>query len=124
MITVGTLRKKTVLEAKEMVDGCSRRSCTCVKPSTRLGDRSRSGNWGSVGGSGVHYRRGLDRCNSLAPCGVLLWRPSVILPRLDGLLDRIQSIRGNIYPEIWDADPLYEVEQELIALLKDIKGVI
>jgi len=41
--------------------------------------------------------------------------------RLEALLARIQRLRRNLYPEGWDADPLYYVEQELESLLNDLK---
>lgn len=58
----------------------------------------------------------------MRPCGVLLWqaRPPII-PRLESLLSRIQRIRANLYPAGWTADPLYQIEQEIKALLQNIK---
>ena len=41
--------------------------------------------------------------------------------RLEGLLARIQRLRRNLYPEGWDADPLYRIEQEIVNLLDDVK---
>ena len=42
-----------------------------------------------------------------------------IIARLEGLLARVRQLRQNLYPEGWDADPLYRVEKDLELLLKD-----
>lgn len=60
---------------------------------------------------------------------LLKWHPSDLLPepgpdvrvRLEALLARVQRIRKNCYPEGWDADPLWRVEQEIAGLLNDMK---
>jgi len=44
--------------------------------------------------------------------------PWVDVPaRLEALLARVRQLRQNLYPPGWDADPLYEIEQELEKLL-------
>jgi hypothetical protein len=42
--------------------------------------------------------------------------------RLSAVLAYIQRLRANLYPAGWDADPLYQIEQELVGLLKDLDG--
>lgn len=41
--------------------------------------------------------------------------------RLSAVLAYIQRLRANLYPAGWDADPLYQIEQELASLLDDVK---
>jgi len=46
---------------------------------------------------------------------------SDVKARLEALLARVQRIREGCYPADWDADPLYEVEQEVVSLLQDMR---
>lgn len=41
--------------------------------------------------------------------------------RLEGLLARVRQLRKNLYPEGWDADPLYRIERELELLLQQLQ---
>jgi len=41
--------------------------------------------------------------------------------RLEALLARVRRVRKNLYPEGWDADPLYHVEKELELLLQEMR---
>lgn len=41
--------------------------------------------------------------------------------RLEALLARVRQLRKNLYPEGWDADPLYHVEKELELLLQEMR---
>jgi len=43
-----------------------------------------------------------------------------VFHRLCILLNSVRRIRANLYPEGWDADPLYQIEQELEALLQEL----
>lgn len=52
---------------------------------------------------------------------MLLYRPAPkVRPRLEAILARVREMRANFYPPDWTYDPLYEIEQKLAALLKDI----
>ena len=44
--------------------------------------------------------------------------------RLEALLARVQQLRKNLYPPGWKYDPLYDVEQELIMILQEIRKPI
>ncbi len=45
-----------------------------------------------------------------------------VIARLEELLARVQRIRRNCYPPDWTTDPWRHVEQELTALLEDMKN--
>ena len=39
---------------------------------------------------------------------------------LENLLSFIKQLRLNLYPEDWDADPLYHIEESLEALIDNL----
>lgn len=36
-----------------------------------------------------------------------------LVEKIDTLISQLESMRANIYPDDWDADPLYDVIREL-----------
>ncbi len=48
--------------------------------------------------------------------------PPEVAARLTAILDRIRRLRASLYPPGWTTDPWRHVEQELTALLEDMKS--
>ena len=54
-----------------------------------------------------------------------LEQPGPDIPaRLEALLARVRQLRKNLYPEGWDADPLYRIERELDKLITEARTTL
>jgi hypothetical protein len=48
--------------------------------------------------------------------------PAEVAARLTAILDGVRRLRRSLYPPDWTTDPWRHVEQELTALLEDMKN--